>query len=122
MVLSRGLDGCLFLFDQSRWDQIAQDLNGSLFAKKLHRDFSRLMLHSAVVVDLDQLGRILIPEDLRALAHLTKEVVFAGSGDRVEIWDRGTYHAYLEAIETRAEHIAEEYADARLAQKGDHAN
>ena len=109
VVVTNGLDGALFLFNTDQWESFVSRLESSSFFRKINRDLQRLMLNSAVWLKQDSIGRLLLPEFLLQSGDLKKEVVFAGSGDRVEIWDRTRYHAYLEQIEQNAESIAEEF-------------
>jgi MraZ protein len=62
------------------------------------RNLTRLLVQSASDLNLDNQGRTLIPEHLRKQANLKKQVVVAGSLNRIEIWDRETYHSHLELI------------------------
>jgi MraZ protein len=107
-VITRGLDGGLFLFPAKSFQQQVQTLNQLGFTKKAHRDFVRLLTNDAESLEADTQGRITIPEYLRAAAQLTKQVVIVGSFERVEIWDVDTYHAYLDTIAQNAEEIAEQ--------------
>lgn len=107
-VITRGLDGGLFLFPQKNFQEQVQTLNQLGFTKKAHRDFVRLLTNDAESVEADSQGRLTIPEYLRAAAQLTKQVVIVGSFERVEIWDMEKYHAYLEGIAGQAEAIAEQ--------------
>jgi MraZ protein len=107
VILTTGLDGCLFLLEESQWETVIKDIENAPLTKKSSRDWSRYLSNNAVEVQFDQQGRILIPEHLRELAKLEKETVIAGSVSRVEIWDRDIYHTYLKDLETRVEAIAE---------------
>lgn len=87
-VVTRGLDGCLFLYPQNEWKSFVeklQQLASSQSTRKLQRQF----LSKAMEVTLDKQGRILIPAILREAAALEKEVVFVGMMNRVEVWDKG---------------------------------
>lgn len=107
LIITRGLDGCLFVFDLATWEkQIATSTNLS-FTKKNNRDFVRLLTNTASEVEVDEQGRVLLPEHLKTAAKIEKEIVVVGSQDRLEVWDRDTYHQYLTDIESRAEQIAE---------------
>ncbi len=106
-VVTRGLDGGLFLFSQAEFDTQVASVATSSFTKKTIRDFTRLMANEAAAVQPDKSGRILIPDYLLAAAHIEKEVVLVGSVSRVELWDRETYHTYLDTIAASAETIAE---------------
>lgn len=106
-VITRGLDGGVFLFPQADFQKQLQALNERGFTKKADRDFVRLMTNDAEEVEVDAVGRITLPEHLRATAQLTKQVVLVGSFERVEIWDVERYHAYVDNLVENAENIAE---------------
>jgi MraZ protein len=106
-IITRGLDGGLFLFLNKTFEQELQKIAEHTFTKKMDRDFIRLMTNEAQEVEVDGNGRILLPDYLRATAQLTKNVVIIGSYQRIEIWDVDKYHQYLEYIEQHAEDIAE---------------
>ena len=109
-IITRGLDGGLFLFFKNTFIAEMEKLQHQAFTKRVNRDFIRLMTNEAQEVEVDQNGRIQIPEFLRATAQLTKDVVVIGSFERVEIWDRTKYHHYMDQISQEAEAIAEQVA------------
>jgi len=111
-VITRGLDGGLFVFDKKQFNQEIAELAQSSFTKKTIRDFTRLMANEAAEAIPDKTGRILIPEYLLERADIRKEVVIVGSISRIEIWDREKYHQYLDEISAQAEEIAEKVHDA----------
>ena len=98
-VITRGLDGCLFIFTSDAWAKLAEKLSSLPLASKAARDFLRLMTYAATPVDYDKLGRVLLPEALIAAASIEKDVVFAGALTRVELWDKQKYHAYVDSLE-----------------------
>jgi len=106
-VLTRGLDGCLFVFPPKEWRKLTDRLRQSPLSLREARGFVRLMTHEAVELEFDFQGRTRIPQYLREFAGLSKEVVVAGSLNRIEIWDRETYHRYISEIEKKSEQIAE---------------
>ncbi len=106
-IITRGLDGCLFLMPSEVWQKLTSELRGSPLTKQDTREFIRLMAHEALGLKFDSQGRTLIPGNLRTLAHITKAVVIAGSLDWVEIWDQATYHAHMRQTEAQAEMVAE---------------
>ena len=108
-VMTRGLDGCLFMFADSEWTVFLGDMQSAPFTKKTNREFVRLMANDAAELELDAQGRVLIPEFLKTQAGIDKNVVFAGSINKVEIWDQEKYHAYLDGVSERAEEIAERF-------------
>lgn len=97
-VITSGLDGCLFLFPNSYWQKFSEKLASLSLTNPAARNLTRLLVQSAVDLNLDGQGRTLIPEYLRLQANLKKQVVVAGSLTRIEIWDQETYHQHLESI------------------------
>lgn len=106
-VVTRGLDGGLFLFPKPNFENQILELTERTFTKKRNRDFVRLMVNSAQEVSPDSLGRVLLPEYLINLAQLSKKVVVVGSYHYLEIWDQKQYHSYLDMLEPQAEQLAE---------------
>ena len=107
VVVTRGLDNCLFIFPQKEWIALADKLGALPLSQKDARGFSRLMLAGAMEVSVDGLGRILVPEYLKGYAHLKKEVVVAGVYGRMEIWDQNLWSAYKKKNEKEADEMAE---------------
>lgn len=107
IVLTRGLDNCLFIYTKKSFENVIAKLDAMSFAQADKRGFSRFLLSGAAEVEVDSAGRILIPEHSRAFAKLSKQIVFAGVSDRVEIWDAEAWKRYKSAIETKAESMAE---------------
>jgi MraZ protein len=110
-VVTRGLDGGLFLYRAQDFQEELQKLTERTFTRKVHRDFIRLMANDAKAVSADNLGRVSLPEYLIEYAKLKKNVLIVGRYSRVEIWDRDLYHAYLDQLEDTAESIAESLND-----------
>ncbi len=106
-VITRGLDGGLFLFRAENFKQELTQLADKTFTKKKHRDFIRLMANDAKLIQTDRNGRVSLPEYLIEAAGLKKSLVIVGSYSRVEIWGREQYHQYLDQLEANAEEIAE---------------
>lgn len=86
-VVTRGLDGCLFLYPSEEWKNFVEKLQG-LPSNQNTRKIQRQFLSKAMEVVLDKQGRILIPALLRKDAALEKEVVFVGMMNRIEVWDK----------------------------------
>lgn len=110
-ILTRGLDGGLFLFEAEKFASELQKLEARSFTKKTNRDFIRLMTNEATEVIPDKNGRVQLPEYLNSFANIHKNVVIVGSYSYIELWDRDTYHTYLETLESSAENIAESLDD-----------
>jgi len=115
VVVSRGLDGCLFVFTRDNWDSfVAAQLEGLSPFSREARKMNRFMFAGATETELDKQGRVMVPPALLAHASLGREVVVAGVRDHVEIWDRDAWRKQLEEMEGGVELVAE-----RLAAKQD---
>lgn len=111
MILTRGLDNCLFLYPRTGWEKVAAKLQELSFAQADTRGFNRFILSGAVEVEADATGRILIPEHQKTFAGLKKDVVFAGVSDRIELWDSTRWGAYKARIEKQADALAEKLGE-----------
>ena len=106
-VITRGLDNCLFLYPMKDWKELAEKLAKLPLSQADARGFVRIMLAGAMEVNLDRLGRILIPDYLKKYASLQKKVVIAGLYNRIEIWDEKKWNLYKQKTEKEAGDIAE---------------
>ncbi|HRH25954.1 MAG TPA: division/cell wall cluster transcriptional repressor MraZ [Candidatus Paceibacterota bacterium] len=111
VVISHGLDNCLFLYSVKEWKKIAEKLGGMGIGQSDMRSFNRFMLAGAAEVDVDALGRILIPEFLRQFAGLSGKMVFAGVHNRVEIWNPERWMEYKSAVISKADALAEKLGE-----------
>lgn len=111
MVMTRGLDSCLFLFSVDAWEKMAEKLQALSFAQADTRGFNRFLLSGAIEVEADAAGRILISDHHKQFAGLKKTVVFAGVSDRVEIWDTAQWKQYKARIEKQADAMAEKLGE-----------
>ena len=111
MVITRGLDNCLFIYSQKNWEKVATKLEALSFAQADTRGFNRFILSGAAEVEADAAGRILIPEHQKEFAGLKKTVVFTGVSDRVEVWDTDRWNAYKRTIEKQADALAEKLGE-----------
>ena len=106
-VITRGLDNCLFLYPLKEWAKLAKKLSQLPLAQADARGFGRIMLAGAMEVNLDGLGRILIPDYLKKYANLQRKVVLAGLYNRVELWDARIWNLYKQKTEKKIGDIAE---------------
>ena len=90
-VVTAGLDGCLFIYTDEEWKKFEAKLCELPLTNPKARKFSRFFLASACLCEVDRQGRILLPAKLRTEAHLEKDVVLAGVGSRIEIWDKSRW-------------------------------
>lgn len=92
LVATVGMDSCVSIYGVHGWKAFFEKLSGLSSAKASCRDVKRLLMASAVDVEVDSMGRILIPSFLRGHASIDREVAVIGVGDHVEIWDRETWN------------------------------
>lgn len=108
VVVTRGMDKCLFVYPLKTWEKLAEKLGSLPVGESGTRSFIRLMLAGATDVDIDRQGRILIPDYLKEYAGLKKNVTVAGLFDRLEIWDQAKWSAYKSKAEKSSDEIAEQ--------------
>ena len=111
LVVTRGLDNCLFVYSEKEWGKIAEKLAKLPIGQADTRGFNRFMLSGAVEVDADGAGRVLIPDFLKDFAKLRESVVLAGVVDRVEIWNEKEWKEYKRRIEEKADAMAEKLGE-----------
>ena len=85
-VITRGLDGCLFVYSMDEWNKVMNKLKTLPFTKKDARTFMRFMLSAASICEFDKQGRINLVNSLINYAEIKKECVIIGVNDRLEIW------------------------------------
>ena len=107
VVITQGLDRCLFLMSRPRFEEFAQRFDELPVERKDARAYSRIFFSKASEEQVDTQGRITIPANLRELATLGKELVLSGVSRRAEIWDRTIYESYQGNVVERYEEIAE---------------
>ena len=108
-VVTKGLDGCLFVYPNEEWQNIEEKFRNVPLTSKDARKFSRFFFAGATTCEVDKQGRILLPAVLREFAGLEKEVVSVGVLKRIEIWDKNRWqdtNTYDDMDEV-AEHMAE---------------
>ena len=106
-VITKGMDGCLFVYDQTEWTKFEEKLRALPITNANVRNFTRFMLGGASACEVDKQGRILLPAPLRTFAHLEKEVVLVGVGSRIEIWNRAAWDEKNDLNDNDMEAIAE---------------
>ena len=108
-ILTKGLDGCLFAFSQTEWNNFEEKLKGLPLSDKHARNFVRFFLSGATECEIDKQGRFLIPTNLRISANLEKDAIIIGVGTRIEIWNKETWEKCDEEIS--ADEIVENMAN-----------
>ena len=111
VVLTRGLDHCLFVYPLKEWQRITEKISDLPLGQADTRSFNRFFLSGAVEVEIDKNGRILVPDFLKDFAQLDSKVVIAGIHNRVEIWDEKRWETYKQQIENEADTLAEKLGE-----------
>lgn len=111
VIVTRGLEDCLFVYSQSAWNDIVNKLKTLPFTKKDARSFTRLFLSGATVCEFDKQGRITLKEPHTNYASLIKDCVIVGVNDRLEIWSKTNWDNYFsnnkESMSDVADHLFE---------------
>lgn len=107
VIITPGLDQCLFVFTTKEWAAISARLSESSLLQADNRSFHRYLFGGAVEVSFDTLGRVLIPDFLKEKAGLQGKVAIIGVHNRIELWDTGAWDKYKRDIEGRADALAE---------------
>ncbi len=111
LILTRGIDQCIFGFSKSEWEKVVNKITNLPLSQSNARAFARLILSGAFETEIDNQGRVLIPETLRRYANLEKKVVIVGMYNRIEIWDEKKWEEYKKQSEESSEEIAEKLSD-----------
>ncbi|MCI2048388.1 MAG: division/cell wall cluster transcriptional repressor MraZ [Lachnospiraceae bacterium] len=101
-VVAAGYDTCLYAYSKAEWQRFAAEIEELPEKSRLNRMKRRRFLSSATDVEMDRQGRVLIPGFLRDAAKIDKDIVIAGIGRKLEIWDKGLWEESLNSEEMEA--------------------
>lgn len=113
-IVTKGLEGCLFVYSEDEWNKITEKLKTLPFTKKTARNFIRVFMASACQSEFDKQGRINIPSPLTNYAELQKECVVIGVSDRLEIWAKDKFDIYIKENEENLSEIADDLFSAGI--------
>ncbi len=108
VVVTRGLDQSLFLYNINEWKKLAEKLASLPISTSNTRAFSRMMLAGAMDLEMDKQGRITLPGYLKDFARIGKKAVVAGLYNRIEIWSEELWQTYKKQTEKDSNEIAEQ--------------
>ena len=111
LVVTRGMDGCLFGYPMSEWEKVEQKIDTLPVNKKESRYFTRFFFSAAVECEFDKQGRINIPSTLRDYAKIEKKCVVVGVSNRFEIWSDDRWNDFSNDAEQNFNEIAENMID-----------
>ena len=106
-VVTKGLDGCLFVYADKEWKAFEEKLGTLPLTNKNARQFTRFFLAGAAACEVDKQGRILLPSVLREFAGLEKDVVLVGVASRIEIWSRDRWEESVGTYDNDMDEVAE---------------
>jgi len=110
-VITKGQDQCLFIYPMNEWEKVAEKLSGLPTGPADTRNFVRLSFSGANDVEIDALGRILIPDNLKEFAGLKEKVVIVGVYRRLEIWNEENWENYKQRLEKQTDVLAEKLGE-----------
>ncbi|MEM5948683.1 division/cell wall cluster transcriptional repressor MraZ [Spirochaetia bacterium 38H-sp] len=115
LVLTRGLDRCLWLFPPDEWNKISEKLLTTIspFQQKA-RLIQRRIVAPAQEIEIDKAGRITIPQAMREFAGFEKDILILGIQKYIELWDVSEYEKYWDEHEDEFNEAAEEIGDSLL--------
>jgi len=107
VVITLGLDGCLFVFSLKQWMKVSERLSESSWLQSDARSFNRYMFGGAIESEVDSIGRILLPDFLKESAGIKNKVTIIGVQSRIEIWNESAWKEYKGSVEKKADTLAE---------------
>lgn len=111
VVLRRGFEPCLVLYPIVEYKKIYSRIAGLNEFNEEYRKLQRNFFRGNTQVELDNMGRFLIPKSMIKYAQLDKDVMVVGMGNRVEIWSPALYEEYLIKDQTEFSELAQKYLD-----------
>lgn len=98
VILSRGFEPCIFIFDKNDWEDEMEKQKEESVVSETTRKLTRYLHASAHKVPIDSQGRVVLPSELQRFAGITKTTAVIGAGSHVEVWDKKTWDAYFKKI------------------------
>lgn len=114
VVVTHGLDNCLFLYPMKEWERIAEKLSNLSMGQSSSRNFNRFLLAGAVEIEVDSIGRILIPDFLKEYADLKSKVVVTGVHNRIELWNDKRWDEYKKRVGQEVDALAEKLGEVGM--------
>jgi MraZ protein len=101
VVLSKGFDKCIFVYDKNDWMDAARRKVETPRGEVSTEELERYLYTSATEASVDSQGRIVLPSDLIEFAELSSKTAVLGVGDHVELWDLDNWNAYLKRVSNK---------------------
>jgi MraZ protein len=97
--ITQGFDRCLMVMTDAYFAQVYDRINSMNLADPTARLLRRLILSNAYAVEVDKVGRILVPGNLRQVIALNGEAIVAGQGDYFEVWNPADWNAQMDQLQ-----------------------
>jgi len=105
VIITKGIEKCLVVYTEKEFKTVSDKISNLTISQAEARSFTRTMLASAMEVNLDKLGRVLIPDYLKKYAGLKKNVIVCGLSNRLEMWDSEEWQEYTKKAEKGVDQI-----------------
>lgn len=105
VIITKGIEKCLVVYTEKEFKTVSDKISNLTISQAEARSFTRTMLAGAMEVNLDKLGRVLIPDYLKKYAGLKKNVIVCGLSNRLEIWDSEDWAEYTKKAEKGVDQI-----------------
>ncbi len=114
LIVTQGFEGCLFAYPTGIWNEIEEKASKLSILDSAARNFIRFFISPASECNLDKLGRIMIPTNLREYAGINKDIVISGAVEKIEIWAKERWEEYKKRFKEKEEEFIEEMKNIGL--------
>jgi len=99
-IITKNLDHCLGIYPEKEWEKFTESIETlPKISSEVARRLRRFYFGNSVTLETDKQGRVLIPNDLREYADLTKDITLVGVDDHIEVWDTKTWNIYNDSLD-----------------------
>lgn len=106
LVITKGFDTCLSGYDHEDWEARSKEFLGRSLTDTSEMALKRVLFSGAVITELDEQGRFVLPKNLLEFSGISDKAVITGVGDRFEIWNKTNWETYLQKAQVKT-HIIE---------------
>ncbi len=110
-ITNAPFEECLYIYPLEEWNKLQDQIRAKPRSDDAIRFFMRRVIASAVEVEIDKQGRILIPVALREDANINSDVVIAGQVEKIELWDREEWNALFDPAKIDRKSYAQKLTD-----------
>ena len=97
--ITQGFDKCLMVMTETHFKQVYDRIEAMNLADPGTRSLRRLLLSNAYSVEVDKVGRILVPQNLRAFLQIEGEAIVAGQGEYFEVWKPAEWNVQMALLQ-----------------------